>query len=348
MTRRGLARLAPALVRLLAFALGCAGASRASVSFGAQGEPAASNRGLLGVATPELSDSVRRDFELSIARGLRFGGLDVVADPTPGGAAPDLLSCGNASCFRELGAARGAGLVARAVIESTAVRARESSRRNYSIKVQVVSTRSGQSLVERGTTCESCASDVATHLGYLMAIDVGQRLNDLRRPVVATAARPAPSPTVAGPRTAAAPAARTASVVASTKPSTPPTNKPSTNASTKPGIVEIHTVVDRGPAPRHSQLTKVGVGVLGGLGLAAVTTGTVLWARGQQSTCSDRPASACGRTYTDAPTGWLLTDLGAAAIVGAIIWWMLPAPVANGRTAAVAIGPGGFVVRGWF
>lgn len=267
MKRRGRVGLGPsALVRLLAFGLSCAGACWPSASFGAAAAPAGSNRVLLGVATPELSVAVRRDFELSITRGLRFGGLDVVTDPVPNGAAPVLVSCGNASCFRELGAARGAGLVARALVESVAVRARESTRRNYSIKVQVFSARSGESLVERGTTCDACTSEVAAHLGYLMAMDVGQRLSDLRRPVAAAAVHPAPLAAAAPRMVASAPGERPVTVTASA------------NAT----VIDTGAVDDGGP--RRSRAVKIGVGVLGGLGVAAVTTGTILWARGSQST----------------------------------------------------------------
>jgi hypothetical protein len=330
----GLGRPAP--LRLLAFALSCAAASAPSVSSGAEGAPVDANRVLLGVATPELPDSVRRDFELSITRGLRFGGLDVATDPVPGGAAPALVACGDASCFRELGAARGAGFVARAIIDSAAVRARESTKRNYSMKIQVFSARTGEPLAERGTTCEACASEVAAHLGYLIAMDVGQKLNEVRRPIaVAAAPRPVPPPAAVPPRVvASAPEARPVTVA----------------TSAKAGVTDAGAIEDRGAAPGHSRATKIGTGVLGGLGLAAVTTGTILWARGRQSTCADLPASDCGRTYSDAPTGWLLTGLGAAAIAGAIVWWMVPAPheTTSGRPSPVAIVPGGLVLSGWF
>jgi hypothetical protein len=333
MRPRGGVGLGRPALRLLAFALACASAP--SVSLGAEGAPADANRVLLGVATPELPDSVRRDFELSITRGLRFGGLDVATDPVPSGAAPALVACGDASCFRELGAARGAGLVARAIIDSAAVRSRESIKRNYSMKIQVFSARTGEPLVERGTTCEACASEVAAHLGYLIAMDVGQKLNDARRPIAAAPApRPAPSPAAAPPRVvASAPEARPVTVT----------------TSAKSDAIDVGAIEHRGAAPGHSRATKIGAGVLGGLGLAAVTTGTVLWARGRQSTCSDLPASACGRTYNDAPTGWLLTGLGAAAIAGAIVWWMVPAShETSGRPSPVAIVPGGLVLSGWF
>lgn len=324
-----------AVVPLLGFALGCASAWWPSVSFGAESVAVDPNRVLLGMAIPELPDSVRQDFELSITRGLRFGGLEVVSDPASNGSATGAVSCGNVTCFRELGATRAAGLVARAHIDSVAARAREGSRRSYAIKIQVFSTQSGESLVERGTTCEACASDVAVHLGYLTAMDVGQRLSDLRRPVAGPVAAARPVSTVpAAPRPiASAPKAPPATVVASA------------NASAfDPGASQ-----DRGPALGHSRATKIGVGVLGGLGLAAVTTGTILWARGPQSTCSDLPASACGRTYNDAPTGWLLAGVGTAAIAGAIVWWLLPTPHAtDGRSTAVAIGPGGLAWGGWF
>jgi hypothetical protein len=351
--RRDLGLGPPALLRLLALALACATASAPSVSFGADGAPADANRVLLGVAAPDLSDSVRRDFELSITRGLRFGGLDVATDPVPSGAAPGVVACGDAGCFRQLGAARGAGLVARAIIDSAAVRARESTKRNYSMKIQVFSARSGEPLVERGTTCEACASEVAAHLGYLIAMDVGQKLNDVRRPIAAAAApRPAPSPAAPPPRVVdSAPEARPVTVTTSAKASAPALEaRPLTvTTSTKSDATAAGVIEHRDPAPGRSRARKIGVGVLGGLGLAAVTTGTVLWARGRQSTCSDLPASACGRTYNDAPTGWLLTGLGAAAIAGALVWWMVPGPhETSGRPSPVAIVPGGLVLSGWF
>ena len=96
-------------------------------------------------------------------------------------------------------------------------------------------------------------------------------------------------------------------------------------------------------------MTAIGAGILGGIGVAALTTGAVLWLRGPQSTCPDLPASACGRTYDDAPTGHLMVGAGGAAIAGAILWWTWPPGRDGDRSPGrVAIVPGGVVVSGRF
>lgn len=107
------------------------------------------------------------------------------------------------------------------------------------------------------------------------------------------------------------------------------------------------------PAP-----PRVGPWVAIGVGAALAITGVVLIARGDQSTCPGVAASDCGRTYSDARTGWLLGGVGAAAVLGGVAWGWLLGDARGGKAGGttggvpavslVGVGPGGVTVGGRF
>ncbi|HEX3697861.1 MAG TPA: hypothetical protein VH374_20980 [Polyangia bacterium] len=97
---------------------------------------------------------------------------------------------------------------------------------------------------------------------------------------------------------------------------------------------------------------RVGPWIVGGAGVALVGAGVFLVARGDQSACPGVPASACGQTYSDARTGWLLSGVGLAAIGGAIAWgWVGPrehAPNTGPLVSLFSVGPNSVTVGGEF
>lgn len=311
---------------------------------------------LLAVTTQDLTTSARRDFELNLTRGLRFSGLDVVAE-SAGGAAPALTACADPACVRAVGTARSALALARASIRVTAGEARNEPRPSYAIEIEAVPTATGRATVQRRNVCTSCTSDVATHLAYLLAVEVGQKLaQSLAERSAAATTTPAAMTTPA-----------TTTVTTAAAPEVPPGPAPRADAKTRPialaptspapGVASVALAPTTPPAPNpiardsaenpSKGLQQAAAGVLGGLGVAAVTTGAILWLRGPQSTCPGLPPSACGRTYDDTTTGQVLVGAGAAALAGAIAWWSWTAAAEPSRPR-VAITSNGLIVGGHF
>ncbi|HVR60769.1 MAG TPA: hypothetical protein VMU50_02670 [Polyangia bacterium] len=109
---------------------------------------------------------------------------------------------------------------------------------------------------------------------------------------------------------------------------------------------------DWAPSEAPASRSHVGPWIAIGAGAALVAGGAVLIARGDRSTCPGVAASECGRTYSDARTGWLLGGLGAAAIVGGIAWgWIgsgAHAKETSPQVSLIGVGPGGVTVGGRF
>lgn len=293
---------------------------------------------VLAVTAPELASSARRDFELSIMRGLRFSGFEVSAE-SAGGAAPALTACPDLACLRAIGAARSAAAVVRASVRTTPDDERNGARRSYTIEIEASPTSTGRAAIQRRNVCASCTTDVAAHLSYLLAAEVGQKLTEGSSSSAPGVTEAPPPPLVRPEAPLKSPAvARTPPAGTEAMPRVPagPRAAMAFEASDKPTVVP------------H----RVAAGVLGGLGVAAVTAGAVLWLRGPQSTCPGLPPSACGQTYDDTTTGQVLVGAGAAALAGAILWWSWPAAQERRSESPppprVSLTPRGVLVNGRF
>jgi hypothetical protein len=306
-------------------------------------QPSGPTSGLiLAVSAPELASSARRDFELNLTRGLRFSGLEVAAE-SAGGAAPALAACADAGCVRAIGAARGAMALVRASIRAAPEDERNGARRSYTIEIEALPTSTGRPSIQRRNVCASCTIDVATHLAYLLAAEVGQNVGqkagEASSSTAATATETPPPPPPARSEAPVKPAtvARTPPAAIDATPSAP---------ARPPAAVALDSSAGPTVVPHH-----VAAAVLGGLGVAAVTSGAVLWLRGPQSTCPGLPPSACGQTYDDTTTGQVLVGAGAAALAGAVLWWSWPVAEENPKAASprrVAITSRGVLVGGSF
>ena len=292
---------------------------------------------VLAVTAPELASSARRDFELNLTRGLRFSGLEVTAE-SAGGAAPALAACADPACVRAIGTARSATALVRASVRATADDERNGPRRSYTIEIEALPTSTGRASIQRRNVCAGCAIDVATHLAYLLAAEVGQKLAEGSSPSPPAVAEVPPAPPVR-PEAPATPPAVARTLPAATEAAPPARPRPvpalALDASDKRTVVSA----------------RVAATVLGGLGVAAVTAGAVLWLRGPQSTCPGLPPSACGQTYDDTTTGQVLVGAGAAALAGAILWWSWPAAEEHPKSPPpprVAITSTGVIVDGRF
>lgn len=268
---------------------------------------------VLAVTAPELAGSARRDFELNLTRGLRFSGLDVAAE-SAGGAAPALAACADAACVRAIGTARSASALVRATIRTTPDDEHNGSRRSYTIEIEAVSTSTGRPAIQRRNVCASCTTDVAAHLAYLLAAEVGQKLTEgssSSAPAVVEAPLP-PAPVAVRPEAALK------------SPAVAPTRPARTDVAPSAPARQLPMTALEGSDKPTAVPHRVAAAVLGGLGVAAVTAGAVLWLRGPQSTCPGLPPSGCGQTYDDTTTGQVLVGAGAAALAGAVLWWSWP------------------------
>jgi len=291
---------------------------------------------VLAVIAPELASSARRDFELNITRGLRFSGLDVAAE-SAGGAAPAVAGCADPGCLRAIGAARGAIALVRASVRPTPDGEHKGPRRSYTIEIEAFPTAIGRASIQRRSVCTSCAVDVATHLAYLLATEVGQKLAEGPSSSPALTEAPPPPPLRPEAPVKAPVVARPLTVASDAAPSAP---------APSPAMLARDTSDEPTVVPR-----RVAASVLGGLGVAAATAGAVLWLRGPQSTCPGLPPSACGQTYDDTTTGQVLVGAGAAALAGAIVWWSWPTGEEHPKSPPsprVAITSRGVLVGGRF
>jgi len=324
---------------------GPAGSQGASAGDQNAGGSNQSGRLVLALTTPDLAGSARRDFELNLTRGLRFSGLEVVAE-SAGGTTPALAACADLACVRAIGKVRSAAALARASVRAPSNEDRTDPRRSYTIEIEVVPTTAGRAAILRRNDCANCTVDVAAHLAYLLAAQIGQEVGQGWGQTLADgSSSAAPAAASAPPAPATAPAVRPAEPVRPISVArTPPTSAPDASAPAPPMARETS---DRPTAvPR-----RLAAAVLGGLGVAALTSGAVLWLRGPQSTCPGLPPSACGQTYDDTTTGQVLVGAGAAALAGAILWWSWPAaeehPMSS-RAPRVAITSTGVLVGGRF
>jgi len=315
---------------------------------------------VLVVTTPDLAGSAHRDFELNFTRGLRFSGLDVVAESAEG-AAPALGACAEPACVRAIGATRAAAALARASVRATSDDGRDNnSRRSYTIEIETFSTSTGRTIIQRQNVCANCTMEVAAHLAYLLATQVGQRISqELSRDANQEIGPPSGPKRAEGPSSTTAPAVADAPHTSAAGPEGPA--RPISVARTAPAGTGAAPNAPTGPAPTialdASDRRPTGgphhlaAGILGGLGVAALTAGAVLWLRGPQSTCPGLPPSACGQTYDDTTTGQVLAGAGAAALAGAILWWIWPAAEEQPKSSPsphVAITSAGVLVGGRF
>jgi len=305
-------------------------------------QPSGPTGGLvLAVAAPELASSARRDFELNLTRGLRFSGLEVAAE-SAGGAAPALAACADPACVRAIGTARGAIALVRASVRAAPDDEHNGARRSYTIEIEALPTSTGRAAIQRRNVCASCTIDVATHLAYLLAAEVGQSVG---QKVAEASSSSAPAAAEAPPPAARSEAAVKPAGVARTLPAA--TDAAPSAPARRPAAVALDSAAEPATVVPH----HVAAAVLGGLGVAAVTAGAVLWLRGPQSTCPGLPPSACGQTYDDTTTGQVLAGAGVAALAGAILWWSWPVAEEDPKSPSpprVAITSRGVLVGGRF
>ena len=161
-------------------------------------------RVILSLATPGLSEPARRIFMQNLLRGLVFGGHDVGAEDSNGpSAATDLVAlCADAACVRRIGRLRGAGYLVKASVDAMPG---SDSKMTYHLRMEAFAANTGLRIAEKHTACDACDENLAAHLAYLLATEIGRGIADVHRqgdvrlpPVLATAppvAEPPPAAT---------------------------------------------------------------------------------------------------------------------------------------------------------
>jgi hypothetical protein len=282
-------------------------------------------RVILSLATPGLSEPARRIFTQNLLRGLVFGGHEVDAEDSNGpSAATELLAmCADAACVRRIGQLRGAGYLVKASVDAMPG---SNAKMTYHLRMEAFAANTGQPITEKHTACDACDENLAAHLGYLLATEIGRGIADVHRQRDVPAPTVGATPPLAGPR----PAATTSHVL---------------SAPTVPE--EQHRSSARAALPWMA----IGAGVL------ALATSVVLIVKDGKGTCAlSATDRQCPDVY-DTKTQGILWGAGGVALVGLGLWDLAsaknePAPL-HARLhlradLGLAPGLGALVVHGAF
>lgn len=233
-----------------------------------------------------------------------------------------LSLCESPACMVRVTKEAGTTYGARVVVETTRS-ARSKKVADHRVSMTIITPGSPEQRWFERTQCDQCGIDEVSHLAYLLAVQMGERLTEYETQRTAaaapTAAASAPAPSV--PPAAEAPAA--APVVAAAAPA-PADMAPAHSWFRRPWI----------PWVAAGGLVALGTGIYVGVGI------------GKESACAQASYDECGKHRDLRPQGLALGAAGAIALAAAgIAQFTLPTST---QDVALSIGPNGFAIRGAF